>query len=98
MLQTTHAYEGETVQLVVKVNGDPPPTVAWYKDGNRLVSSPDFQISQEEGGVHRLTIPETFFEDAGKFVVKAENPAGEAICSAQLHVQRELSILVLLLW
>ena len=90
MLKTTHAYEGETVQLIVQVSGDPPPTVTWYKDGNCLVSSPDFQISQEDGGIHRLTIPEAFFEDTGKFVVKAENPAGEAICSAQLYVQREL--------
>ncbi|GFS02464.1 titin, partial [Elysia marginata] len=87
MLKTTHAYEGETVRLEVKVTGDPPPTVAWFKDGNRLVSSPDFQISEEDGGVHHLTIPEAFFEDTGKFEVKALNPAGEAICSAQLHVQ-----------
>lgn len=89
-LKTTYAQEREPVRLVVRVSGEPPPTVSWYRDGNRLVSSPDFQITQD-GDVHGLYIPEVFYEDTGKISVRAENPAGEAICSAHLYVQGELN-------
>lgn len=87
-LKTTHVQEGDSVKLVVQVQGDPPPNVNWYRDGNQLVSSPDFQISQD-GNIHTLYIPEAFFEDSGKFSAKADNPAGEAICSAQIHIERK---------
>ncbi|XP_012936768.1 uncharacterized protein LOC101859779, partial [Aplysia californica] len=85
-LRTCQAHEGEPVRLVVKVTGEPTPEVSWFRDGAKLVSSPDFQISHE-GDVHSLYIPEAFYEDSGKFSVRADNPAGEAVCSAQLHVQ-----------
>lgn len=88
-LKTQRVQEREPVRLVVRVSGEPPPTVSWYRDGSRLVSSPDFHITQE-GDIHGLYIPEFFYEDTGKFSVKAENPAGEAICSAHVHVQRKL--------
>lgn len=39
-----------------------------------------------EGDKYRLTIPEVFDEDAGRFSVTAENPSGKATCSAQLAV------------
>lgn len=39
-----------------------------------------------EGDTYRLTIPEVFDEDAGRFSVTAENPSGKATCSAVLTV------------
>lgn len=39
-----------------------------------------------EGDTHRLTIPEVFDEDAGRFSAMAENPSGKATCSALLTV------------
>ncbi len=38
--------------------------------------------------MYSLTIPEVFKEDAGNFVVKATNPAGEAKCYCSLVVRK----------
>lgn len=38
--------EGEPVRLTVRVAGHPPPEVTWYREGQQLVSSPDFEIIQ----------------------------------------------------
>jgi len=84
-LQSKEAKEGETVRFTVRVSGKPPPTVTWYREGSKIVSSADFQILQE-GELHSLYIPEVFYEDSGKFSVKAENRGGVA----QYHEVRRL--------
>lgn len=53
-------------------------------NGEPLVSQ-DYQVSME-GDIYRLTIPEVFDEDGGRFSVTAENPSGKATCSALLTV------------
>lgn len=45
------------------------------------------QIEKDATGLISLTIPEVFSEDAGKYVVKATNKAGEAKCYALLIVK-----------
>ena len=45
-----------------------------------------------EGDNYRLTIPEVFDEDAGRFSVTAENPIGKATCSALLTVAPALPL------
>lgn len=85
-LQPHHVREGQPVRLTVRVAGHPRPNVTWYREGSRLISSPDFEIIQE-GDFHSLYIPEVFYEDSGKFTVMAQNPAGQAQCSAEVHVQ-----------
>ncbi len=45
------------------------------------------QITQERE-LYSLMIPEVFKEDAGNFVVKATNAAGEAKCYASLNVKK----------
>ncbi len=84
-LQSKSVKEGDTVRFTVRVSGKPVPEVTWYREGSQIVSSPDFEI-QQEGDLHTLYIPEVFYEDAGKFSVRAENRAGEALCSADLIV------------
>lgn len=37
-------YEGEEVRLDVEVRGDPQPTITWYRDGEIIRDSPDFQV------------------------------------------------------
>ena len=39
-----------------------------------------------DANTYRLTIPEVFDEDAGRFSITAENPSGKATCSAMLNV------------
>ncbi|ESO99782.1 hypothetical protein LOTGIDRAFT_141571, partial [Lottia gigantea] len=87
-LSRHEASEGQPVKLTVRVSGHPPPQVTWMREGSKLVSSRDFEIVQE-GDIHSLYIPEVFYEDSGKYTVKAENPAGEAQCIAQLVVERK---------
>ncbi|KAK3082882.1 hypothetical protein FSP39_007872 [Pinctada imbricata] len=86
-LQPQIVPDGEEVTLTCKVMGSPSPTVTWYKDGQELIPSTDFKIHYDEDtGITTLTIPEVFPEDAGDFVVRAENPFGEAATSANLVV------------
>ena len=80
--------EGSPVKFTIRVTGHPPPTVTWYRDGTEIVSSRDFEIIQE-GDIHTLHIPEVFQEDGGRFTVKAENPAGQSQCTANLRINGE---------
>ena len=85
-LQTKEVKEGESVKFTVKISGKPPPTVTWYREGSKIVSSADFEI-QQDGDLYSLYIPEVFYEDSGKFAIKAENPAGQTQCTAELIVE-----------
>ena len=38
-------YEGEQVRFEVEVRGDPPPTISWFRDGEIIRDSPDFQVN-----------------------------------------------------
>ena len=42
---------------------------------------------QSRGQLHSLTIPEVFKEDAGNYMVKAVNAAGEAKCYATMIIR-----------
>lgn len=88
-LTRRQAREGDAIKLTVKVAGNPPPNITWFREGSQIVSSPDFEIIQE-GDIHSLYIPEVFYEDTGKFLVKAVNPAGESKCMAHLIVESKL--------
>jgi len=68
------------------LSGKPAPTVTWYRNGVQIESSADFHVTQH-GDIHSLYIPEVFYEDAGKFTVKARNPGGEIQCTAELIVE-----------
>ena len=89
-LQTQEVREGQAVKLTVQVSGEPMPEVTWYREGAQLISSPDFEIVQD-GEFHSLYIPEAFYEDSGKFSVKATNKAGETRCTAELIVEGKYS-------
>lgn len=39
-------YEGEQVRFEVEVRGDPAPSLSWYRDGEIIRDSPDFQVSE----------------------------------------------------
>ena len=85
-LQTKEVKEGEAVRFTIRVTGRPPPEVTWYREGSQIVSSADFEILQD-GDLHTLYIPEVFYEDSGKYTVKAASKAGQAQCTAELIVE-----------
>ena len=78
--------EGDAVRFTIRVSGKPPPEVTWYREGSQIVSSPDFEILQD-GDLHTLYIPEVFYEDTGKFSVRAVSKAGQVESSAELVVE-----------
>jgi hypothetical protein len=88
-LQTKEVKEGEAVRFTIRVSGKPKPEVSWYREGSQIVSSADFEI-QQDGELHTLYIPEVFYEDSGKYTVKAVNPGGQAQCTAELIVEGKL--------
>ena len=49
----------------------------------------------QDGDTHALYIPEVFYEDAGKFTVKARNQGGETQVTANLIVQGYTTLLFL---
>ena len=85
-LQSQEVKEGDPIKFTIRVTGN--ARVTWYREGSLIVSSPDFEISQQ-GDYHSLYIPEVFYEDSGKFSVKAENSAGQTMCTAELIVEGE---------
>lgn len=85
-LQSSEVREGDKVLMTVRVAGDPPPEISWYREATKIVSSADFEI-KTEGNTSSLYIPEVFYEDSGKFTVVAENETGVERCTAELIVE-----------
>ena len=45
-LTSKEVREGDQVHFTIRVAGNPPPEVTWYREGSQIVSSPDFEIQQ----------------------------------------------------
>uniref|UniRef100_A0A8V1A9E9 non-specific serine/threonine protein kinase n=1 Tax=Gallus gallus TaxID=9031 RepID=A0A8V1A9E9_CHICK len=72
-----------------KVQGSPPLSVNWEKDGRHLRNRADagrFQI-ESAGESNALTIQCTRLGDSGTYTCRAENPIGSASASAALVVE-----------
>ncbi|XP_055314990.1 muscle M-line assembly protein unc-89 isoform X2 [Sitodiplosis mosellana] len=77
-LQAKVAKCGERVIMDIEVSGIPPPTITFYKDDKPLHES---NISahkiRSSGNCYTLVIEKVCKFDAGKYMVKAVNDAGE---------------------
>lgn len=56
----------ETIRIPIIVEGNPQPTVQFYKDGKELKSSERVKII-EEGEKHTLVIEKSTLKDTGVF-------------------------------
>uniref|UniRef100_A0A8B9PQZ9 Ig-like domain-containing protein n=1 Tax=Apteryx owenii TaxID=8824 RepID=A0A8B9PQZ9_APTOW len=75
---------GEDAMFKCKVQGSPPLSVNWEKDGRHLRNRSDanrFQI-ESAGESNALTIQCTQLGDSGTYTCRAENPIGSASASA----------------
>jgi len=77
---------GETLQLECYVDGLPPPTIVWYKDGDILLT-PNLQTDRSQT---ILMIPDLQVEDSGKYVCKARNVYGQVNATFPVKVYDEL--------
>lgn len=85
-LRDIAAQEGTRVTFEGCVRGRPEPTIRWFREGRPLTAGADFEISYRDGRV-RLSIPEVFPEDAGRYLCSAENKGGRSQSSAELVVK-----------
>ncbi|XP_029415890.1 obscurin-like protein 1 isoform X3 [Nannospalax galili] len=76
---------GAEAELKCVVLGEPPPTVAWEKGGQQLVASERLSFP-EDGAEHSLLLSCALPTDAGVYVCRARNAAGEAYAAAAITV------------
>lgn len=88
LLENGLAREGTSFEFQCIVNGNPLPTVQWYKNDSCVDNSPDYVISYNNGEAI-LRFEEVFLEDQAVFTCRASNPIGVDQCSASLCVERK---------
>ncbi|CAD5226009.1 unnamed protein product [Bursaphelenchus okinawaensis] len=85
-LENLEVTEGGPIELMVKIDSEPPSSVKWLKDGRVIKSSPDYR-QNFDGEVATLRIDEVFPEDSANYTFIAENLHGTAQSVAQLVVK-----------
>ncbi|XP_046395296.1 obscurin isoform X2 [Ischnura elegans] len=75
--------EGDMLELKVKVEGSPIPTVKWFKDGEELNPSDHVKLVALPDGNVKLTIDKVVPTDCGAYKLVVTNKNGEkaAICA-----------------
>lgn len=88
-LQSSIAIEGSTYELNCKVDGNPLPTVLWFKNEINIDNSPDYIITYNNGeGI--LKFEQIFMVDQANYSCKATNRLGDASTSCFLTIQRKI--------
>lgn len=87
-LQPSTAREGRTHTLECTVEGNPLPTVQWYKNDVNIDNSPDYVITFNNGEAV-LKFEEVFLEDKARYTCKATNRLGQSSTTASLDVERK---------
>lgn len=85
-IQPCRAFEQEQARFEVEFDGDPLPTIKWYREDFPIQNSSDLQI-YTFSTKSVLIVRQVFMEDSGVFSVVAENRGGKAKCSANLVVE-----------
>ncbi|XP_050422457.1 titin isoform X5 [Adelges cooleyi] len=90
-IQPCRAFEQDQARFEVEFDGEPLPTIKWYREDFLIQNSPDFQI-HTFSTKSILVIRQVFMEDSGVFAVIAENRGGKAKCSANLVVEERKQV------
>jgi len=75
-IQPCRAFEQEQAKFEVEFDGDPLPTIKWYREDFPIQNSADLQI-YTFSTKSVLIIRQVFMEDSGVFSVIAENRGGK---------------------
>lgn len=94
-LMASVALENSSHRLDCIVEGNPLPTVQWFKNDVNIDNSPDYVITYNNGEAV-LKFEEVFLEDKATYTCKATNRLGQASTSAFLDVEREELYILLL--
>ena len=68
---------GEEMRCTVEVEGEPRPTLAWFKDGKEIEESVRFTFSSDGDTGYTFTIFNMTEEDCGIYAVTATNDMGQ---------------------
>lgn len=85
--KVTKPKDNEVVKLEVKVKGNPKPEVKWFKQGEQLFSSEEYQIENFEDGTSVLVINNVYEDDTGEITFEAHNALGVAVTTTELTVE-----------
>ncbi|XP_046833263.1 uncharacterized protein LOC124430549 isoform X3 [Vespa crabro] len=85
-LQPSVAIESSSHRLECTVEGNPLPTVQWYKNETNIDNSPDYIITYNNGEAC-LSFEEVFLDDRAIYTCKATNRLGQVSTSAVLDVE-----------
>ncbi|KAK8788814.1 hypothetical protein V5799_021408 [Amblyomma americanum] len=83
----TVVTEEETVRLIVKYTGKPPPTVLWYRNDKPIPKDSTKIITREDESTSTLEIPKSEVADTASYTCTASNPAGKVTHTAKVTVQ-----------
>ncbi|EPQ06910.1 Obscurin [Myotis brandtii] len=84
-IEDVQAQGGSTAEFQAVIEGDPQPTVTWYKDSVQLVDSARLS-QQQEGTTYSLVLRDVAQHDAGVYTCLAQNAGGQVLCKAELLV------------
>ena len=84
-LKDVYIVEGSCTRFDVKVTGMPEPDVTWYKDGRPVKEDKHLELVHDED-TSALILMYGKLDDAGDYICKASNEAGDAQSSAHLHI------------
>ncbi|XP_036337123.1 protein piccolo [Rhagoletis pomonella] len=85
-LQDRQAVEDERIEFRVRIVGQPPPEINWFKDGYEIFSSRRTKILNDND-VSVLIIHQVALTDEGEIKCTATNRAGHVATKCQLMVQ-----------
>ncbi|KYB28240.1 SEC14 domain and spectrin repeat-containing protein 1-like Protein [Tribolium castaneum] len=85
LLEPGSAREGAGFQFYCKVEGNPLPTVQWFKNYECIDNSPDYVITYNNGEAI-LKFDKVSLEDKAEYTCKATNELGVAQSTASLTV------------
>ncbi|XP_067644766.1 uncharacterized protein MnM [Eurosta solidaginis] len=85
-LQDRESVEDERIEFRVRVVGQPPPEINWFKDGYEIFSSRRTKILNDND-VSVLIIHQVALTDEGEIKCTATNRAGHVATKCQLMVQ-----------
>lgn len=85
-LKTLEVNEGSPAKLQCRVEGDPPPSTEWFKDGTKVKESRRVK-AERDGNTACLSFKETLAADSAEYKCLASNDFGSVSCSTELTVR-----------
>jgi len=87
-LKDVNVEDGKAFELICVVEGDPPPEIKWFLEGEEdvdLENDEEF-IIEYKNGICSLSVNESFADDEGRYVCMATNKHGTAVTSSMVTV------------